>query len=50
MFLTDLGNFEIYNAVYREYFSEPYPARTIVGAALAPGLLVEVEMIACRPG
>jgi 2-iminobutanoate/2-iminopropanoate deaminase len=48
-FLTDLGNFEVYNAVYREYFSEPYPARTTVGAALAPGLLVEVEVVARRP-
>ena len=48
-FLTDLGNFAVYNAVYREYFKEPYPARTTVGAALAPGLHVEVEVIARRP-
>jgi 2-iminobutanoate/2-iminopropanoate deaminase len=49
-FLTDLANFDVYNAVYREYFSEPYPARTTVGAALAPGLLVEVEVVARRSG
>lgn len=49
-FLTDLDDFEVYNGVYREYFSEPYPARTTVGAALAPGLLVEVEVVARRPG
>jgi 2-iminobutanoate/2-iminopropanoate deaminase len=48
-YLTDLSNFEVYNAVYREYFSAPYPARTTVGAALAPGLLVEVEVTARRP-
>jgi 2-iminobutanoate/2-iminopropanoate deaminase len=48
-FLTDLANFAVYNAVYREYFHEPYPARTTVGAALAPGLLVEVEVVARRP-
>jgi 2-iminobutanoate/2-iminopropanoate deaminase len=48
-FLTDLGNFDVYNAVYREYFSEPYPARTTVGAALAPGLLVEIEVMARKP-
>lgn len=48
-FLTDLGNFAVYNAIYREYFSAPYPARTTVGVALAPGLLVEVEVIARRP-
>ena len=48
-FLTDLANFELYNAVYREYFSEPFPARTTVGAALAPGLHVEIEVVARRP-
>jgi 2-iminobutanoate/2-iminopropanoate deaminase len=49
-FLTDLDSFDVYNAVYRDYFAEPYPARTTVGAALAPGLLVEVEVVARRPG
>ena len=48
-FLTDLGNFATYNAVYREYFRDPYPARTTVGVTLAPGLLVEIEVIAGRP-
>jgi 2-iminobutanoate/2-iminopropanoate deaminase len=48
-FLTDLANFDVYNAVYREYFSEPFPARTTVGAALAPGLHVEIEVVARRP-
>ncbi|MCW2975956.1 MAG: hypothetical protein JWM06_1237 [Actinomycetia bacterium] len=48
-FLSDLENVGAYNAVYREYFSEPYPARTTVGAALAPGRLVEVEALARRP-
>jgi 2-iminobutanoate/2-iminopropanoate deaminase len=47
-YLTDMGNFPAYNAVYREAFSEPYPARTTVGAALAPGLLVEIEAVARR--
>lgn len=45
-FVTDLSQFEAFNVVYREYFSEPYPARTTVGASLAPGLLVEVEAVA----
>jgi len=48
-YLTDMANFETYNAVYREFFTQPYPARTTVGAALAPGLLVEIEAIAKRP-
>ena len=47
-YLTDLANFDVYNRIYREYFAEPYPARTTVGAALAPGLLVEIEAVARR--
>jgi 2-iminobutanoate/2-iminopropanoate deaminase len=45
-YLTDMGNFAGYNAVYRETFSEPFPARTTVGVALAPGFLVEIEAVA----
>jgi 2-iminobutanoate/2-iminopropanoate deaminase len=47
-YLTDMANFAAYNAVYRETFSAPYPARTTVGAALAPGVLVEIEAVARR--
>jgi 2-iminobutanoate/2-iminopropanoate deaminase len=45
-FLTDLDNFAAFNAVYAEHFSAPYPVRTTVQAGLAPGLLVEVEVVA----
>ena len=48
-FLADLGDFEGYNEVYREYFSAPYPARTTVQAGLPPGLLVEIEAVARLP-
>ncbi len=48
-YLADMGDFAAYNEVYREYFRPPYPARTTVQAALAPGLLIEVEAIARRP-
>jgi 2-iminobutanoate/2-iminopropanoate deaminase len=48
-YLVDLDHFAVYNEIYGEFFSEPYPARTTVGAALAPGLLVEVEAVARRP-
>jgi 2-iminobutanoate/2-iminopropanoate deaminase len=48
-YLADLGEFDAYNAVYREFFAEPYPARTTVGALLPPGLLVEIEAVARRP-
>jgi 2-iminobutanoate/2-iminopropanoate deaminase len=45
-YLVNLDHFPVYNEIYREFFGEPYPARTTVGAALAPGLLVEVEAVA----
>lgn len=49
-FLVDLGDFEAYNAVYRETFSAPYPARSTVQAGLVPPFLVEIEVVARRPG
>jgi|SRR5581483_5269004 len=48
-FVADLGEFEAFNEVYREFFEAPYPARTTVGVQLPPGLLVEVEVVARRP-
>jgi 2-iminobutanoate/2-iminopropanoate deaminase len=48
-FLADLADFDAYNAVYREFFAEPYPVRTTVQAGLPPGLLVEIEAVARRP-
>jgi len=41
--------YENMNSVYREFFSEPFPARTTVQAGLPPGLLVEIEAVARRP-
>ena len=35
-FLADLGDFDGYNRVYREFFAEPYPARTSVQAGCRP--------------
>jgi 2-iminobutanoate/2-iminopropanoate deaminase len=45
-YLADMADFQAFNAAYREHFQEPYPARTTVGAQLAPGLKVEIEAIA----
>jgi 2-iminobutanoate/2-iminopropanoate deaminase len=45
-YLSDLGDFEAFNQVYREHFSKPYPVRTTVQAGLAPGVLVEVDVVA----
>ena len=49
VFVTDVGNFPAMNAVYRQYFAEPFPARSTVGIALANSdLLVEIEAIAIK--
>ncbi len=49
-FLTRAQDFATFNAIYREYFPEPYPARsTVVADLVVEGLLVEVEVIARRP-
>jgi 2-iminobutanoate/2-iminopropanoate deaminase len=45
--LADLRFFDEFNAVYKQYFSPPYPARTTVGSQLR-GILVEVDAIAVR--
>jgi 2-iminobutanoate/2-iminopropanoate deaminase len=47
-YLADLGDMAGYNEVYREFFDEPYPARSSVQAGLPPGVLVEIEAVARR--
>ena len=45
-FLTDMGNFAAFNAVYGKYFTEK-PARSCVAVvALPKGVLAEIEVIA----
>lgn len=47
VFLADIDrDFDGMNAVYREFFDEPYPARRTVEAKLVQGLKVEIELIA----
>ena len=47
VFMVDLGNFAAMNAVYSQYFSEPFPARsTIQVAGLPKGAQVEIEVVA----
>ncbi|WP_366515225.1 Rid family hydrolase [Methanoculleus sp.] len=47
IFLTELTDFDTANAVYAEYFNEPYPARAMVQVAGLPkGARVEIEMVA----
>ncbi len=44
--LSDLSHFQRYNAVYQQIFPEPRPTRTTVGSVLAPGVLVEIDVVA----
>ncbi|NLX19464.1 MAG: RidA family protein [Desulfobulbus sp.] len=46
IFLTDIAHFQQVNAVYTQYFSEPYPARSALQvAALPKGAMIEVEAV-----
>ena len=45
-YLTDLGNFAVFNEVMAEYFTQPYPARAAIGvAALPKGVQVEADAV-----
>lgn len=47
VFLTDMKLFSGMNEIYKNQFSEPYPARSTIGVKELPlGALVEIEMIA----
>jgi len=49
IFLDDMGDFPLVNAVYDEYLNESRPARsTVEAAALPAGFKVEIEIIAAR--
>ncbi len=49
VFLKDMDDFAAMNAVYAEYFSEPYPARSTVQVAKLPrDVRVEIEAVAER--
>ena len=49
IFVTDLGNFNLVNEAYVEFFSEPYPARSCVEVPNLPkGAVVEIEVIAAK--
>ena len=47
-YLADLSDFAEFNEVYRQFFTDPYPARTTVGVNL-PRIALEVDCIAIVP-
>lgn len=47
VFIKDMNDFAAINAIYAQYFAEPYPARSCVEVARLPkDVLVECELIA----
>lgn len=49
VFLADMGDFAAMNEVYKEFFAQPFPARSAVAVKDLPkGALVEIECIACK--
>jgi len=48
VYLSDIGNFGLMNAVYGEFFVQDYPARSAFEVAELPkGAEVEIEAVAC---
>ncbi|MBE6322801.1 MAG: RidA family protein [Bacteroidales bacterium] len=47
VFMANMDDFADMNAVYAEFFTEPYPARSAVAVKSLPkGALIEIEVIA----
>ena len=45
VYLSDVTSWDAFNVVYREFFQEPFPTRTVIGADLRD-ILVEVSAVA----
>ena len=46
VFLTSMSDFTAMNGIYARYFSQPFPARTTIGAAELPlGACVEIDVV-----
>jgi len=47
-YVRDAEDLPLYNKLYREYFSEPFPTRTTITNCLPPALRYEIEAVAVR--
>ena len=47
-YMADLNDWDRFNVVYMESFSEPRPVRTTIGAKLLRTFLIELEMWAAK--
>ena len=49
VFLADMNDFADMNAIYAEFFAQPYPARSAVAVKTLPkNALVEIEVVAAE--
>lgn len=48
VWLSDMSHFEEFNKAYRTFFSQGFPARSVVCSKLAFGLDVEIEVQALK--
>jgi 2-iminobutanoate/2-iminopropanoate deaminase len=47
-YVRDAADLPRYNELYREFFREPFPARTTITNCLPPTLRYEIEVVAVR--
>lgn len=47
-YVRDAEDVTLFNQLYREYFSAPFPARTTITNCLPPSLRFEIEAVAVR--
>ena len=49
-YLSNKDDWEAHNRIYREFFSEPFPARTTLLGCLGDTVKYEVDLVAYSPG
>jgi 2-iminobutanoate/2-iminopropanoate deaminase len=47
-YVRDASDLPLYNQLYRQYFSDPFPTRTTITNCLPPALRYEIEAIAVK--
>ena len=47
-YVRDTADLPLYNQLYREYFADPFPARTTIVNCLPPSLRFEIEAVAVK--
>jgi len=47
-YVRDAEDVVLYNQLYREYFTEPFPTRTTITNCLPPTLRYEIEVVAVK--